>query len=196
MGWTDTHLHCFTLDGDQYSIPSPSGDDVINVIDSTDVWMSDVIRGKGAKFDYMYDFGDGWDHTIKVEAVEQAEPAVTYPAESPARETALLKTAAESGVTKNCSKFWSIRNTLSTKIALTGAARSTPKNSTLTVPPGTCGVGSQPLKNRADRHREISDASRQTITAASTSMTISLMKMVASTKTDSRRGASTCRANS
>jgi hypothetical protein len=27
-------------------------------------------------------------------------------------------------------------------------------------------------------------------------MTISLMKMVASTKTDSRRGASTCRANS
>jgi hypothetical protein len=79
MGWTDTHLHCFTLDGDQYSIPSPSGDDVINVIDSTDVWMSDVIRGKGAKFDYMYDFGDGWDHTIKVEAVEQAEPAVTYP---------------------------------------------------------------------------------------------------------------------
>jgi hypothetical protein len=80
MGWTDSHLHEFVIHGDRYSISNPfddCGDSA--AIDSTDVWLSDVIRGKGTKLEYMYDFGDGWDHTIKIEAVELAESAVAYP---------------------------------------------------------------------------------------------------------------------
>ncbi|NQV25856.1 MAG: hypothetical protein HQ518_15970, partial [Rhodopirellula sp.] len=79
MGWTDSHLHAFDIDGDHYSIPNPFDDDDFEVIDSTDMWLSDVIYGKGMKLDYMYDFGDSWDHTIKVEAIEQAKPSIAYP---------------------------------------------------------------------------------------------------------------------
>jgi hypothetical protein len=80
MGWTDSHLHEFTINKETYSIPNPYGDDdAVGSIDSTEVWLSDVIRGKGASFKYMYDFGDSWDHSIKVEAVKQADPQVVYP---------------------------------------------------------------------------------------------------------------------
>jgi hypothetical protein len=80
IGWTDSHLHQFEIDGEGYSCPSPfGGDEYMDTIDSTNVWLSEVIRGKGTKFDYLYDFGDSWEHTIKVEAVEPSEPSVVYP---------------------------------------------------------------------------------------------------------------------
>jgi hypothetical protein len=80
MGWTDCHLHEFEIDLDRYSVPSPfGGDEDMGTIDARDVWLSEVIRGKGAKLRYMYDFGDGWDHSIKVEAVEAGDPSQVYP---------------------------------------------------------------------------------------------------------------------
>lgn len=80
MGWGNCHLHEFVINQDRYSIPDPFGDcDVDGAVDSSDVWLSDVIIGKGAKFTYTYDFGDSWNHTIKVEAVGPAESSVAYP---------------------------------------------------------------------------------------------------------------------
>lgn len=80
MGWSNSHLHEFEIDDERFSIPNPFGfDDGPGVIDSTEVRLSDVIDGKGAEFDYLYDFGDSWSHTIKVEAVKQADPQVAYP---------------------------------------------------------------------------------------------------------------------
>ncbi|MDA0282743.1 MAG: SEC-C metal-binding domain-containing protein [Planctomycetota bacterium] len=80
MGWTDSHLHVFEINGERYSGPSPfGGDEDLDTIDATDVWLSDVIRGEGAKFDYTYDFGDSWEHVIKVEAIEAAVPSDVYP---------------------------------------------------------------------------------------------------------------------
>lgn len=80
MGWSDCHLHEFEINHNRYSVPSPfGGDEDMDTIDARDVWLSEVIRGKGSKFRYMYDFGDGWDHSIKVEAVEAADPSQIYP---------------------------------------------------------------------------------------------------------------------
>lgn len=79
MGWTDSHLHEFLIDNNRYSIPNPFGDGDFGVLDSTNVWLSDVVSGEGTKLGYMYDFGDGWDHVIKVEAVEQADRSTEYP---------------------------------------------------------------------------------------------------------------------
>jgi hypothetical protein len=80
MGWTDCHLHEFEINRDRYSVPSPfGGDEDMGTIDARDVWLSEVIRGKGSKLRYMYDFGDSWDHSIKVEAVEAADPSQDYP---------------------------------------------------------------------------------------------------------------------
>ena len=76
MGWHDEHLHEFTINGKRYSITSPDGSDVVK---STRVWLRDVVHSKGAKLNYLYDFGDGWEHEIKVEAIETAIPSATYP---------------------------------------------------------------------------------------------------------------------
>ncbi len=98
MGWTDSHLHEFEIDGEGYSCPSPfGGDEYMDTIDSTDVWLSEVIRGKGTKFDYLYDFGGSWEHTIKVEAVEPSKPSVAYPR---------CLTGKRNGPVEDCGGIW------------------------------------------------------------------------------------------
>ena len=36
-------------------------------------------RGEGAKFDYVYDFGDHWEHEILVEKILPLEKGTHYP---------------------------------------------------------------------------------------------------------------------
>ena len=103
MGWTGSHLHAFEINDEHYSVPSPfGGDEDMDTIDARNVSLSEVIRGKGAKFRYMYDFGDSWDHSVKVEAIEAADPKQSYPrCVKGNRNCPPPKTAAESGATKS-----------------------------------------------------------------------------------------------
>ena len=40
----------------------------------------DILEDAGIKtLRYLYDFGDGWEHTIKIERLVDAEPGVLYP---------------------------------------------------------------------------------------------------------------------
>jgi hypothetical protein len=42
--------------------------------------LADALEDSGGKtLRYLYDFGDGWEHTIKVERIEAAVPGVAYP---------------------------------------------------------------------------------------------------------------------
>ena len=42
--------------------------------------LIDALEDAGAKtLRYLYDFGDGWEHTIKVERLAAAEPNIAYP---------------------------------------------------------------------------------------------------------------------
>lgn len=42
--------------------------------------LIDVLEDVGTKtIKYLYDFGDGWEHTIKVERVTEAVPGTAYP---------------------------------------------------------------------------------------------------------------------
>lgn len=72
FGWTDTHLHDFEIDEQCYGDPDqdPTGD--LDFLDESKVKLGQLV-GKGAKFIYRYDFGDDWEHRIKVEAVEPME---------------------------------------------------------------------------------------------------------------------------
>ena len=84
MGWTNSHLHEFTIDGNRYSIPHPFGDEPepelgAGPTDSTDVWLSDLIDTKGDSFSYLYDFGDSWEHTITLEGIEESKLSRDYP---------------------------------------------------------------------------------------------------------------------
>ena len=42
--------------------------------------MLELIEDTGAKtFKYLYDFGDGWEHTVKIERVGDPAPGIAYP---------------------------------------------------------------------------------------------------------------------
>ena len=77
MGWTDSHLHQFIIDGEYYSIPSL--DDLEPVIDERRFTLSQIAPGEKRRFIYEYDFGDSWSHEILVEKIQVAEPAIKYP---------------------------------------------------------------------------------------------------------------------
>ena len=77
MGWTDSHLHHFIIDGQYYSIPSAA--DWEPVIDERRSVLSQIAPQTKRKFVYEYDFGDSWEHQIVVEKILPPETGVTYP---------------------------------------------------------------------------------------------------------------------
>ena len=83
MGWFDCHLHEFeTTDrqGDvrRVGIPDDSGWGE-PTLPGWKRKLSPIFRTKGDKATYIYDFGDGWEHTVALEAIEPAHPETTYP---------------------------------------------------------------------------------------------------------------------
>ncbi len=79
MGWWGHHLHSFEADGAVYERPDP--DDWLRreTHDESEHQLGDVLGDVGAKMCWDYDFGDGWQHDIEVEAIEAADPGATYP---------------------------------------------------------------------------------------------------------------------
>ena len=83
MGWTNSHLHCFKIGDKEYTDPRLIDDefDDQGQISYARVRISDLVAEYGSKlqFGYLYDYGDGWQHTIQLEKVTDAEPRVHYP---------------------------------------------------------------------------------------------------------------------
>ena len=65
MGWTDSHLHVFTVGDAHYGMCFDEHPE--DEIDEQTVTVLQALR-KQSRFTYEYDFGDGWEHTITVEA--------------------------------------------------------------------------------------------------------------------------------
>ncbi|HGJ8975539.1 TPA: plasmid pRiA4b ORF-3 family protein [Pseudomonas aeruginosa] len=73
MGWSDSHLHEFEIAGESYGIPDPDwGPPVVSEQRKT---LTKVLYGSKA-FRYVYDFGDNWEHRIKI---ERLLPAIACP---------------------------------------------------------------------------------------------------------------------
>lgn len=80
MGWTNSHLHSFTIEGVEYGVPMPEFDaDGFAPRDEKKIKLSKVISGEKFKFSYLYDFGDSWEHEILVEKVLASDPKIEYP---------------------------------------------------------------------------------------------------------------------
>ena len=83
MGWTDSHLHLFKIGEEVYSDPSTDHFGDFDYADEQEYRLSAVLPPTGRTFHYEYDFGDNWQHTVKVEkrvAVDSdAPPAATKP---------------------------------------------------------------------------------------------------------------------
>jgi hypothetical protein len=78
MGWSDAHLHAFRVGDREYGVPDPDWEPDIRLRDDRRVRLNALVK-VGDTFGYEYDFGDSWDHVIKVEAFTAREPRVRYP---------------------------------------------------------------------------------------------------------------------
>ncbi|GEM_PF-539123 len=84
MGWLDYHLH-------EFSIPEAAGGPAIllgfsdeefaekKVLPDHTQYISDYFSAENPLAHYLYDFGDGWEHEVRFEAVLPVKEGVSYP---------------------------------------------------------------------------------------------------------------------
>ena len=83
MGWKNYHLFEFNLEGfrigevDEEEKSDGYGSD--KILQATAVKLSDIAAQPKDHINYLYDFGDGWLHQIKVEKISSIDKRVTYP---------------------------------------------------------------------------------------------------------------------
>ncbi len=76
MGWQDSHLHEFRAG--ELAIGMRDADDSPEDLQDENAWsLGKLLQTGVAEFDYLYDFGDDWEHRIIV------EPATRGGAEGP-----------------------------------------------------------------------------------------------------------------
>jgi pRiA4b ORF-3-like protein len=78
MGWTNSHLHQFEIAGIKYGVPDDEWPELV-VVDDRRVTLANVVGAKVTDFRYEYDFGDGWEHAIHMEAIEPIANHARYP---------------------------------------------------------------------------------------------------------------------
>ncbi len=77
MGWTNSHLHQFRTGRDRRSPHFVTEFDIEEGEDGLledDVRLDQLVGSPGDTLWYEYDFGDGWDHAMTVEAVLEELP--------------------------------------------------------------------------------------------------------------------------
>src|SRR5680860_1096481 len=77
MGWYDSHLHRFRTGNDHrspYFVTNFDLDEGENGVLEDDVRLDQLVAAEGDELWYEYDFGDGWDHKLGVEAVFDEPP--------------------------------------------------------------------------------------------------------------------------
>ena len=103
IGWDDSHLHQFTTAADPLGYETQGiltpfaraeGDE--GVMES-DLRLDQFLATPGDVLHYTYDFGDGWDHTLTLDLVEPADPAVPPMDAAPTDSTARCLDGARRG---------------------------------------------------------------------------------------------------
>lgn len=79
MLFQDYHLFEFNAGGKRYAVPNPEWDLGAETHAARNVRIGALVDRGITTFDYTYDFGDDWRHSITIEAVTDADPAVEYP---------------------------------------------------------------------------------------------------------------------
>ncbi len=78
IGWTDSHLYEIRARDIGWGIPDPNWSG--GPLDARKARLIDVLEDANVKtIHYLYDFGDSWEHTIKIERIDAAEPDIAYP---------------------------------------------------------------------------------------------------------------------
>lgn len=79
MGWLGGHLHAFEAGGVSYELPDEESIGFGPTIDERKARLGEVLPAVKAKMRWDYDFGDGWQHDVIVEAIEPRRSNIEYP---------------------------------------------------------------------------------------------------------------------
>ena len=79
IGWFDYHLWEFTIGEQRYGLPMDEDSGTEPRRQATKVRLRDVLSTSTTVIDYVYDFGDSWEHRITVTDIRAGDPEVAYP---------------------------------------------------------------------------------------------------------------------
>jgi hypothetical protein len=79
MGWTNSHLHEFEIEGQRYGIPDDQWPGDNPLIDDQRSHLGTVLGDGVTGFAYVYDFGDNWRHTVTIERCLAPDEFNTWP---------------------------------------------------------------------------------------------------------------------
>ncbi|WP_158575821.1 plasmid pRiA4b ORF-3 family protein [Streptomyces corynorhini] len=77
FGWEDAHMWAFRTPKSRLHYRASHRDPAI--LSPTAKRLDQIAPRPDDRLDYVYDFGDGWEHSLLVEAVTRAEPGTVYP---------------------------------------------------------------------------------------------------------------------
>lgn len=77
MGWSGSHRWLIEARDMTWGMPGPDDN---NILPASRTVLIDLVADTGARsFDYIYDLGDDWRHTVKIETPTPSAPGVDYP---------------------------------------------------------------------------------------------------------------------
>jgi hypothetical protein len=79
MGWLDCHLWEFTIAKRRYGLPMDEDWGTEPRTDAGKIRLRDVLRPRRTTIDYLYDFGDCWEHRLTVTNIRAGDPELSYP---------------------------------------------------------------------------------------------------------------------
>lgn len=83
FGWTNSHLHQFITNDDKAytKFYADLEDDFAEneFLYYEGLVVSDFLKKPGDTLKYEYDFGDGWEHALLLESIEEPKPYIKYP---------------------------------------------------------------------------------------------------------------------
>ena len=77
MGWHNYHLHEFRIGDLSFGEPGPELG--LDFIDERKIKLTQMAPNGRLTFQYIYDFGDGWQHKVTVEKGVENETGIRYP---------------------------------------------------------------------------------------------------------------------
>jgi hypothetical protein len=114
IGWEGYHLYEFRIGRNiAYGVPDPPDWDFpgSNPRPANKTSLANLLaQTRNKTFKYVYDFGDDWRHTVKLEALVVPEPQATYPRLLSAKGRCPPKMSAGHGAMLSTLKPWPTPN--------------------------------------------------------------------------------------
>ncbi len=105
MDWDNSHMHHFIKNKKIYALRTPWDDywEEMGCIDYSEMKVSDLLKRKGSRMLYEYDFGDSWYHDIIVEKTNVESTHKTLP---------VCLEGENNSPPEDCGGIWSYMNIL------------------------------------------------------------------------------------